>query len=108
MPAIKMEDVASQPEIAKELTEQFNDLTERVRDRAYELFEKRRGKHGTDLEDWLRAEAELLFPAKFEVIHEVGSYHVSMSLPGFAAQDLKIYTLQKWSYYQGKRTRLVL
>jgi hypothetical protein len=32
---------------------------ERIRQRAYELFQKRGGQHGFDIEDWLRAEAEL-------------------------------------------------
>ena len=31
--------------------------------RAYELFEARNRQHGYDLEDWLRAETELLSPA---------------------------------------------
>lgn len=33
---------------------------EKIRFRAYELFLKRGGHHGHDLEDWLQAEAELL------------------------------------------------
>ena len=28
--------------------------------RAYQLFEQRGGEHGHDLEDWLRAEAEVV------------------------------------------------
>jgi ribosomal protein L7/L12 len=32
---------------------------ERIRARAYELFLERGGQHGHELEDWLRAEAEL-------------------------------------------------
>jgi len=32
---------------------------ERIRQRAYQLFEQRGGQHGFDIEDWLRAEAEL-------------------------------------------------
>jgi Protein of unknown function (DUF2934) len=37
-----------------ELTEDY------IRLRAYELFEQRGGEHGHDLEDWIRAEAEIL------------------------------------------------
>lgn len=35
-------------------------LQEQIRFRAYELFEKRGGEHGRDLDDWLQAEVELL------------------------------------------------
>ena len=33
-------------------------LHENIRQRAYEFYEKRGGKHGHDLDDWLKAEAE--------------------------------------------------
>jgi hypothetical protein len=33
-------------------------LYEQIRQRAYELFEKRGREHGHDVEDWLKAEAE--------------------------------------------------
>jgi len=35
-------------------------LQERIRLRAYELFEARGREHGHDLDDWLRVEAEIL------------------------------------------------
>jgi len=81
--------------------EQFDDLIDRVRRRAYELFEERKGEHGSDLEDWFRAEEELLFPAKFQVIQEPGSYHLCVSLPGFSAQNLKVYTLENGLLVKG-------
>ncbi len=40
----------------------FNDpaFQEKIRFRAYELFEQRGCEHGRDLDDWLQAESELL------------------------------------------------
>lgn len=35
------------------------DLEQRISRRAYELFEQRGKKHGQDLDDWLKAEAEV-------------------------------------------------
>jgi hypothetical protein len=35
------------------------DLQEDIRRRAYELYERRGGRDGHDIEDWLQAEAEL-------------------------------------------------
>jgi Protein of unknown function (DUF2934) len=40
------------------------ELVEQIRIRAYELFEERGGAHGYDVEDWLRAEAEITQKAK--------------------------------------------
>jgi hypothetical protein len=44
--------------VAIEPTE--NDIQESIRARAYQLFEQRGGEIGHDVEDWLRAEAEIL------------------------------------------------
>jgi hypothetical protein len=35
------------------------DVEEKIRIRAYLLFEKRGGEHGHDLADWLQAEADI-------------------------------------------------
>ena len=34
-------------------------MEEEIRRRAYQLYEERGGQHGSDQEDWLRAEAEV-------------------------------------------------
>ena len=39
---------------SQELTEEI------IRTRAYQFFEQRGGQHGHDLEDWLKAEAEVM------------------------------------------------
>ena len=78
--------------IGKALIAEFDHLMQRVRNRAYDLFEKRGHKHGADLEDWLRAEEELLFPAKIEMKQEPGRYTLQLSLPEFGGNDLKVYT----------------
>lgn len=35
------------------------DLREMIARRAYEIYEERGGRHGDDINDWLRAEAEV-------------------------------------------------
>lgn len=35
------------------------DVQEQIRLRAYQLYEQRGSEHGCDLDDWLRAEAEM-------------------------------------------------
>jgi hypothetical protein len=45
---------------AKELPSEAPSLEERIRCRAYEIYIKRGGQSGSDVEDWLRAEAEIL------------------------------------------------
>jgi hypothetical protein len=41
-------------------TSENNDLESKIRLRAFELYQDRGGEDGHDVEDWLRAEEELL------------------------------------------------
>jgi hypothetical protein len=46
--------------ITRKPTELTPELEQRIRDRAYELYEQRGREDGHDTEDWLMAEAEIL------------------------------------------------
>jgi hypothetical protein len=50
---------ASAAPVAK-YTNRAADMTESIRYRAYELYERRGRTHGHDFEDWIRAESEVL------------------------------------------------
>ncbi len=47
------------PEDTQQVTQPTIELQERIRFRAYELYEQRGEEHGYDLDDWLQAEAEV-------------------------------------------------
>jgi Protein of unknown function (DUF2934) len=51
-----------QPEPAAEERERFSQSTseQEIRQRAYEIYLKRGGQPGSELEDWLQAEGELI------------------------------------------------
>jgi HSP20 family protein len=69
-------------EIAKRL--------EGVQQRAFDLFEKRGRELGHDLEDWLKAEHELLGWPAAELAEKDGSYQMQISLPGFETKDVEV------------------
>ena len=69
-------------EIAKRL--------EAVQQRAFELFEKRGRELGRDLEDWFKAEHELLGSGAAELTEENDAYKLGMTLPGFEAKDVAV------------------
>lgn len=48
--------IQPQAKVASELNVELQQ--ERIRRRAYELYEQRGGEQGHDLDDWLRAESE--------------------------------------------------
>jgi Protein of unknown function (DUF2934) len=51
---------ASTPDTEPQVTREVQDLTEQIRQRAYELYELRDRGDGHELDDWLLAESELI------------------------------------------------
>ena len=69
-------------EIAKRL--------EAVRKRAFDLFEERGRQFGHQLEDWLKAERELLGWPAAELVEKDGAYQMQITLPGFEAKEVEV------------------
>ncbi len=60
MPQIEVVPVQDNNPAANSLFDRSQELTNKIRERAYQLFEARCGEHGHDLEDWCQAEREVL------------------------------------------------
>jgi len=58
--------------------------------RAFEIFEGNGRWLGHELEDWFRAEAELLHPVHLEITETDENLAVRAEVPGFTNQELKI------------------
>ncbi len=63
---------------------------ESIARRAFEIFQERGHTHGSDLEDWLRAEAELFHTAHLAVAETDEALAVSAEVPGFRAEELDV------------------
>jgi HSP20 family protein len=71
----------------------FRELDERmhaVRELAFDLFARRGGTAGRELEDWVAAERQVLGWPAAELTERNGAYEVEVTLPGFAAKDVEI------------------
>ena len=55
---------------ALSLFESLNELEEAIRQRAFGLFSERGTIHGNDMEDWLRAERELVWMPQSETMED--------------------------------------
>lgn len=58
--------------------------------RAFEIFDQRGRWFGNDLEDWFRAESELLQPVNLEIAETDGNFTVRAEVPGFSIKELTI------------------
>jgi HSP20 family protein len=58
--------------------------------RAFEIFEGSGRWPGHELDDWLRAESELLHPMHLELAESDSNLTVRAEVPGFSAKELEI------------------
>jgi HSP20 family molecular chaperone IbpA len=66
------------------------ELLRSIAERAYELFETSGFRDGHDVEDWLRAESELLEPFPLEVRDEGDRIRLRADVSGYSQRDLEI------------------
>jgi HSP20 family protein len=65
-------------------------LINQVRQRAFQLFEGHGRADGHDLDDWLKAEMELLKPVPLEITEKDNVVHIRADVPGFKENELEV------------------
>ena len=75
---------------AEKLFEQMMEFSQTVARRAYEYFEARGREFGHDLEDWFRAESELMRRVPVEIKEAENQITVRAEVPGFTANEIKV------------------
>ena len=74
----------------EDVFEQIDRIYNSIARRAFEIFSSTGNGFGHDLENWFKAESELLHPVHVEMTDDVGAVNVRAEVPGFEAKDLEI------------------
>lgn len=74
----------------EDVFEQIDRIHDSISRRAFEIFSSNGSGFGHDLENWFKAESELLHPVHVEVTERDGAVNVSAEVPGFEAKNLEI------------------
>jgi HSP20 family protein len=75
---------------AEKLLEQMKEFSQAISHRAYEFFETRGRELGHELEDWFRAESEVLRRVPVEIQESDKQLIVRAELPGFSASEIQV------------------
>jgi HSP20 family molecular chaperone IbpA len=73
--------------------------------RAHELFEARGREHGHDLDDWLRAESELLCPVSIAMSESKDCVSVRTNVAGFNQSEIEVSVEPGRVMILGKKTQ---
>jgi HSP20 family protein len=88
---------------AGDLLTEFDRIYDSIARRAFELFEGNGRWPGHELDDWFRAEAELVRPLPLELKETDGNFTVRAEVPGFGPNDLEITLEPRCLKISGKR-----
>jgi len=78
------------PSAPADLQRKVQELQLAIAHRAHELFEARGRQHGHDLEDWLRAETELLCPVSISMSESKDRISVRANVAGFDQSEIEV------------------
>ena len=88
---------------SEEIFNQFSRINDVIARRAFELFERHGGSPGHEMEDWSRAESELLHPVPLNVSESDSEYTVRAEVPGFGSKEIEINVEPRCLAISGKR-----
>lgn len=86
-----------------EVFEQIDRINGSIARRAFEIFLNNGNGFGRDVENWFKAESELLHPVHVEMTEQVGAVNVGVEVPGFEANNLEIKLEPNRVTISGKR-----
>ena len=81
------------PEESLSVVKEIETIYDQIRQRAFELFERRGCTLGKDMDDWLNAEAQFVFAPPSELIEGKKSFEIHVAAFGFTRDQLKVAAL---------------
>lgn len=104
MSQVAIEKVDANRAAASSILDEVKTLSERIRQHAFELFERRGGVNGFAMDDWLSAERDLFRIPESELIERDGKFEARVSAPGFDAGDVHVTVLPDALIVKGSST----
>jgi HSP20 family protein len=85
------------------LLDRINRIHEGIERRAFEIFQNNGGVPGRELDDWFKAEEELLHPVHMNLAKSDGALTVAVEVPGFGADQLQVSLEPRRLMISGKK-----
>ena len=74
----------------EKVMERINKMSQAITQRAYEIFEGNGRKFGHDLEDWFKAEMDLLHPVHVTLVESGENLRLKAEVPGFSESEMEV------------------
>ena len=92
MPKIAIHTADDEQSLPARWAERLDQFVDRIRTKAYELFDRDGQPYGRDLDHWLEAE-KMFFKGNAELKESADAYEVQIEIPGFVAKEIEVLAL---------------
>src|SRR5450759_4144662 len=72
------------------LLEHVQATIDSIRRQAFNIFQNRNGGNGSDLDDWLQAERDVVWSPASDLVDDKKEFRARIALPGFEAKDIQV------------------
>lgn len=90
MSPVAVEKYKNSETIPQTFMQRLESITDSIREQAYHLFHKRGGTNGSDVDDWLQAERDVLWSPAAELVEDEKELRARIAVPGFDAEDMQV------------------
>ena len=74
----------------EEAFEKFAEISREIASRAYDFFRERGGALGSELDDWFKAERQILRPTPVEITESKDEIFVTAAVPGYTPEQIEV------------------
>ena len=93
MSIILVENVQETAALPRPLLEEMESISANIRRKAYELFLMRGDSPGSDVDDWLKAERQLMWLPDTELSEKEKEFQVRIQMQGLEPKDIHIIAM---------------
>lgn len=104
MPQVAIERLDEKNAADTSVVDEMTTLAERIRQRAFEIFERRGASDGNAVKDWLTAERDLFSVPESELMERDGKFVARISTPGIDPADVTVTALPDALIVKGSTT----
>ncbi len=87
---------------AEKMLERLAQITKETTQKAFEYFQRRGGEYGRELDDWFKAESDVLLPVPVDVNETKDQINVRAGVPGFKPEEIEVSVKDKTLILSGK------
>ncbi len=89
MSKLNVQKVASPEDRTLPVFKEFEEIADKIRVRAFNLFANRGFSMGNDIDDWLTAQREICWPTA-ELVEEEDEFEIKVALAGFESDEITV------------------